>query len=132
MSSFSPFGATLWCATGAPAPVSEPLSGLIQADICIVGAGYTGLTTALELARAGVDVILLERKEIGFGGSGRRPIWQDDIETVRSSPSGRRSPAPKTTPAANLKKLLWWLRARRSIRRRHALRGLFLKARRRV
>lgn len=80
MSSFSPFGATLWCATGASAPVTEPLSGLIQADICIVGAGYTGLTTALELARAGVDVILLERQEIGFGGSGRRPIWQDDIE----------------------------------------------------
>ncbi len=80
MSSFSPFGATLWYATGASAPVTEPLSGLIQADICIVGACYIGLTSALELAREGVDVILLERQEIGFGGSGRRPIWQDDIE----------------------------------------------------
>jgi YD repeat-containing protein len=71
MASFSPFDVTLWYATAASAPVTEPLSGRIKADICIVGAGYSGLTTALELARAGVDVVLLERQEIGFGGSGR-------------------------------------------------------------
>ncbi|WP_114835957.1 FAD-binding oxidoreductase [Agrobacterium tumefaciens] len=71
MASFSPFDVTLWYATAASAPVTEPLSGSIKADICIVGAGYSGLTTALELARAGVDVVLLERQEIGFGGSGR-------------------------------------------------------------
>lgn len=71
MASFSPFDVTLWYATAASAPLTKPLSGRIKADICIVGAGYTGLTTALELARAGVDVVLLERQEIGFGGSGR-------------------------------------------------------------
>ena len=71
MASFSPFDVTLWYATAASAPVTKPLSGRIKADICIVGAGYSGLTTALELARAGVDVVLLERQEIGFGGSGR-------------------------------------------------------------
>lgn len=71
MASFSPFDVTLWYATAASAPLTKPLSGRIKADICIVGAGYSGLTTALELARAGVDVVLLERQEIGFGGSGR-------------------------------------------------------------
>ena len=45
--------------------------GQIKADVCIVGGGYTGLTTALELARSGVKVVLLEAQEIGFGGSGR-------------------------------------------------------------
>jgi len=47
------------------------LQGTQGADVCIVGGGYTGLTTALELARQKVSVILLERKELGFGGSGR-------------------------------------------------------------
>ncbi|MCM2397252.1 FAD-binding oxidoreductase [Rhizobium sp. S95] len=71
MTTFSPFDVTLWYATAAAAPKTEPLEGRVQADVCIVGAGYTGLTTALELARAGVRVVLLERAEAGFGGSGR-------------------------------------------------------------
>lgn len=71
MAAFSPFDVTLWYATATAAPKTEPLEGRVQADVCIVGAGYTGLTTALELARAGVKVVLLERAEAGFGGSGR-------------------------------------------------------------
>jgi glycine/D-amino acid oxidase-like deaminating enzyme len=68
---FSPFEATLWYATAASAPETSKLEGTIKADVCIVGGGYTGLTTALELARSGVKVVLLEAQEIGFGGSGR-------------------------------------------------------------
>jgi YD repeat-containing protein len=71
MGKFSPFDASLWYATAAPAPETEPLEDRVRADVCIVGGGYTGLTTALELARSGVRVVLLEREEIGFGGSGR-------------------------------------------------------------
>ena len=71
MTRFSPFDASLWFATAAPAPVTRPLEGRIKADVCIVGAGYTGLTTALELTRKGVDVVVLEAQEAGFGGSGR-------------------------------------------------------------
>ena len=37
----------------------------------MVGAGYSGLTTALELARKGVRVVVLEAQEVGFGGAGR-------------------------------------------------------------
>lgn len=71
MTRFSPFDATLWFATATPAPATETLADRVSADVCIVGAGYTGLTTALELARTGVRVVLLEAQEAGFGGSGR-------------------------------------------------------------
>jgi len=68
---FSPFETSLWYATAQPAPDMAALQGATTADVCIVGGGYTGLTTALELARQGVSVVLLERQELGFGGSGR-------------------------------------------------------------
>ncbi|MBP0577875.1 FAD-binding oxidoreductase [Labrys sp. LIt4] len=71
MAKFSPFDTTLWYATAPPAPQTVPLAGRVQADVCIVGAGYTGLTTALELVRKGVSVVLLEAEQAGFGGSGR-------------------------------------------------------------
>jgi YD repeat-containing protein len=71
MTIFSPFDATLWHATAVPAAKTEALAGSVKADVCIVGAGYAGLTTALELAKAGVRVAVLEREEAGFGGSGR-------------------------------------------------------------
>lgn len=41
------------------------------ADVCVIGGGFTGMNTALELAERGIDVILLEAHEIGWGGSGR-------------------------------------------------------------
>lgn len=71
MGKFSPFDSTLWFATAVPAPPTTQLADRIDADVCVVGAGYTGLTTALELARKGVKVVLLEAQEAGFGGSGR-------------------------------------------------------------
>lgn len=71
MSKFSPFEDSLWFATAAPAPHTHALEERVQADVCIVGAGYTGMTTALELAKKGVKVVLLEAQQAGFGGSGR-------------------------------------------------------------
>ncbi|MGH6861156.1 MAG: NAD(P)/FAD-dependent oxidoreductase, partial [Phyllobacterium sp.] len=71
MTKFSPFEATLWFATAAEAPPTRALQETIDVDVCIVGGGYTGLTTALELARKGVAVTVLEARDIGFGGSGR-------------------------------------------------------------
>ncbi|NTE86367.1 NAD(P)/FAD-dependent oxidoreductase [Agrobacterium rubi] len=71
MIGFSPFDTSLWYATAAPPVDTMALEGTVQADVCIVGGGYTGLTTALELARDGIRVVLLEKEEIGFGGSGR-------------------------------------------------------------
>jgi gamma-glutamylputrescine oxidase len=48
-----------------------PLEGDVTADVCIIGAGYTGLSAALELAEAGYKVVVLEAETIGFGASGR-------------------------------------------------------------
>ncbi|WAP69123.1 NAD(P)/FAD-dependent oxidoreductase [Jiella pelagia] len=71
MNRFSPFQDSLWYATAEAAPATRELEESLDADVCIVGAGYTGLTTALELARKGVSVVVLEAEEAGFGGSGR-------------------------------------------------------------
>ena len=48
-----------------------PLRGEVRADVCVVGGGYTGLSAALHLAEAGLDVVLVEAHRVGFGASGR-------------------------------------------------------------
>lgn len=53
-----------------PAPYA-PLRGAQRADVCVIGGGYTGLSAALHLAEAGLDVALLEAHRAGFGASGR-------------------------------------------------------------
>ncbi|MDD9740395.1 FAD-binding oxidoreductase [Marinovum sp. SP66] len=60
-----------YAATTAFLPPFAPLQGAVTADVCIVGGGYTGLSAALELARAGRRVVLLEAHRVGFGASGR-------------------------------------------------------------
>ncbi len=47
------------------------LAGETRADICVVGGGFTGLSTALHLAQTGADVALVEAHRVGFGASGR-------------------------------------------------------------
>ncbi len=48
-----------------------PLAEVVEADVCIVGGGYTGVNTAIELAERGLSVVLLEASQIGWGASGR-------------------------------------------------------------
>ncbi|WP_191059091.1 NAD(P)/FAD-dependent oxidoreductase [Geminicoccus harenae] len=67
----SPIEPSLWYATAPAAPPTEPIDGEVTADVCVIGAGYTGLSTALHLAEQGVRVVVLEAKEVGFGCSGR-------------------------------------------------------------
>src|SRR4051812_33223404 len=54
-----------------PLPEGTPLTGAAEADTVIIGAGFTGLSAALHLAEAGRKTVLLEAREIGWGGSGR-------------------------------------------------------------
>ena len=57
--------------TAHPAPAHPPLTGSVRADVCIVGAGLAGLSAALELARRGMKVVVLEAVRVGWGASGR-------------------------------------------------------------
>lgn len=76
-----------WPRTAAPAPKCLTLQGDVSADVVVVGGGLTGTRTALGLAEAGMSVVLLEGRTIGFGASGRsggqcNPMWRatpDDL-----------------------------------------------------
>jgi gamma-glutamylputrescine oxidase len=52
-------------------PAHAPLRGVLKADVCIVGGGYTGLSALLHLAERGFDAVLLEAARVGAGASGR-------------------------------------------------------------
>lgn len=52
-------------------PEQNSLQGEVKADICVIGAGYTGLSAALHLAKAGKQVVVLESERVGWGASGR-------------------------------------------------------------
>jgi glycine/D-amino acid oxidase-like deaminating enzyme len=62
---------SLWASTAHPAPGLPKLERDLQADIAIIGAGYTGLSAAHHLASAGMACVVLEANDVGWGGSGR-------------------------------------------------------------
>jgi glycine/D-amino acid oxidase-like deaminating enzyme len=66
-----PLAPALWTATAAPAPPTTPLEESTSADVCIIGGGYAGLSTALHLAERGIRALVLEAREPGWGASGR-------------------------------------------------------------
>jgi glycine/D-amino acid oxidase-like deaminating enzyme len=70
-------GVSFWYASTALPTPAEPLPGDRHADVCIVGAGFTGLWTAYYLKSAApeLDVVVLEREFAGFGASGRNGGW---------------------------------------------------------
>jgi glycine/D-amino acid oxidase-like deaminating enzyme len=66
-----------WDQLGGLRRTRDPLGAPLDSDVAIVGGGYTGLWTALELRRAdpSLDVVVLEREACGFGASGRNGGW---------------------------------------------------------
>lgn len=61
---------TLWWKTAAPKPSLPPVAADISVEVAVIGAGFTGLTAALHLARRGATVAVLEADAIGSGASG--------------------------------------------------------------
>jgi len=61
---------SLWGATASPALTLPELRESARAQVLIIGGGYTGLSAALHLCEAGVDVVVLDAAELGECGSG--------------------------------------------------------------
>ncbi len=73
-----------------PAPERPPLIGETETDVCVIGAGYTGLSTALFLLENGFKVTILEAAKVGFGASGRNGgqivnSYSRDIDTIEKT-----------------------------------------------
>lgn len=66
-----PSANSLWEATAVPARDYPVLSGEQQADVVIIGAGYTGLSAAHHIAKSGLSPVVLEANRPGWGASGR-------------------------------------------------------------
>ncbi len=61
-----------WYAASANQQLNFPaLQGEVETDVCVIGGGYTGLSTAIHLRKRGYRVVLLEANKIGWGASGR-------------------------------------------------------------
>ena len=71
MNEVSEYPDSYYTATAVGVRDYPTLEGERQADVCVIGAGFTGLSAALNLAERGLDVVLLEAERIGFGASGR-------------------------------------------------------------
>ncbi|QYK43046.1 MAG: FAD-binding oxidoreductase [Paracoccaceae bacterium] len=87
-----------YAATAQALPPCPPLRGDSVADVCVIGAGYTGLSAALHLAERGLSVVVLEAQRAGFGASGRnggqvgsgQRLDQDDLERMAGAADARR------------------------------------------
>ncbi|MEP5762932.1 MAG: FAD-binding oxidoreductase [Litoreibacter sp.] len=79
---------SIWQATAIPPLQTETLNSDKSCDVAVIGAGYTGLSAALHLAKAGKSVVVLEQNHVGYGGSGRNTgmvnsgIWVDPDEVI--------------------------------------------------
>ncbi|WP_142847637.1 FAD-binding oxidoreductase [Telmatospirillum sp. J64-1] len=62
---------TWYAASTPPAPARPSLTEDIDCDVCVIGAGFTGLSTALHLAEHGLSVAVVESRQVGYGASGR-------------------------------------------------------------
>lgn len=85
-----------YAASANPAPLRPALNGEAETDVCIIGAGYTGLSSALFLLENGFRVILLEAARVGFGASGRNGgqiinSYSRDIDVIERSLPARQA-----------------------------------------
>lgn len=72
MPASNPDHAPSWYSASAGALPAWPILDLdLDVDVCVVGGGFTGLNCAIELARGGLSVALIEARRIGWGASGR-------------------------------------------------------------
>ncbi len=84
------YPSSYYAQTARPLAPFAALDGHISCDVCVIGGGFMGLSTALHLARDGYDVALLDAQRVGFGASGRnggqvgqgQRLDQDELEQL--------------------------------------------------
>ena len=81
------YAPTWYTATMVPAPERGPLTFDLDVDVCVIGGGLAGLTTAREIARRGWSVAVLEGRRIAWNASGRNdgfvlPGFAESMERV--------------------------------------------------
>jgi gamma-glutamylputrescine oxidase len=79
-----------YAASANAAPPRPALVGEVETDVCVIGAGFTGLSTALFLLEHGFRVVVLEAARVGFGASGRNGgqivnSYSRDIDVIERS-----------------------------------------------
>ncbi len=87
-----------YAATAHFVPNHPCLEDTVRCDVCVIGGGFTGVSTALHLAERGYDVVLLESERIGWGASGRnggqlgsgQRKGQDELEKMLGRDEARR------------------------------------------
>lgn len=88
----------LWEQLTPQRPAHPPLTGERSADVCIIGAGFTGLSAALRLLEGDKSVVVVEAHQVGHGGSGRNVglvnagtwVAPDELEKVLGSAEATR------------------------------------------
>ncbi|TVP92244.1 MAG: FAD-binding oxidoreductase [Pseudomonadaceae bacterium] len=81
-----------YAASANPSPERPPLRGNTQTDVCIIGAGFTGISAGLFLAEQGFKVTVLESARVGWGASGRNGgqivnSYSRDIDVIERTTS---------------------------------------------
>ena len=66
----TPYPSSYYAFSANPVPARPELVGEVETDVCVIGAGYTGLSTALFLLENGFKVSIVEAAKVGFGASG--------------------------------------------------------------
>lgn len=86
----TPYPASYYAATVNMTKERPTLQEAKQTDVCVIGAGYTGLSTALFLLEKGFSVTVLEAAKVGFGASGRNGgqivnSYSRDLDSIERS-----------------------------------------------
>ncbi|MGQ7814633.1 NAD(P)/FAD-dependent oxidoreductase [Metapseudomonas furukawaii] len=90
----TPYPQSYYAFSANPVPLRPELQGEVETDVCIIGAGYTGLSTGLFLLEHGFKVTILEAAKVGFGASGRNGgqivnSYSRDIDAIERSTSAK-------------------------------------------